>query len=151
MHGKFIVSLSMILGLVACKSGDDTGGTDDTSDTGRSFFSIEDEGYACLNDDGTDDLSTGTVSVMLADCLSGCAGDLLASCEAVVVGDSIEVTASGEYSAPLGVVACPAVCVELTAECPVSGISGDVIAMNYAGASVDIDFPAQDRTCTDGW
>ena len=149
MHGRFIVSLSMILGLVACKSGDDTG---DTSDTGvRGFFSIENEGYACLSDDGTDDLSTGTVSVMLADCLTGCAGDLSASCEAVVVGDSIEVTASGEYSAPLGNATCEAVCVELTAECPVSGISGDVTSMSYADASVDIDFPAQDRTCTDGW
>ena len=149
MQFKYIFSMGLVLGIVACNSSDDTG---DTSDTGeRGLFSIEDEGYACLNDDGTDDLSTGVVSVMLADCLTGCAGDLSASCEAVVVGDSIEVTASGEYSAPLGNAVCPAVCIELTAECPVSGISGDVTTMNYASVSVDIDFPSQDRTCTDGW
>jgi hypothetical protein len=150
MQKRFLLILGLSALTLACGGG--TIDSADTNDTGgREFITIENEGYACLQDDGTDDLSTGTVSVMLADCLTGCAADLSASCEAVVVGDSIQVTAVGEYSAPLGTANCVAVCVELTAQCPVSGISGDVTSMSYAESSVDIDFPAQDRTCTDGW
>ena len=147
MSGKFMVSLVMVLGLVACKSADDT--SDTSNARGIRFHTIENEGYACLNDDGTDDLSTGTVSVVLDECLSGCANDLWASCEAVVVGDSLEVTAAGEYSLPTGdVLNCPAVCVMMSTECSVSGLSGDVTGLTYADSSVGIDFPSQAQTCT---
>jgi len=133
----------LVLGLVSCKSSDDTGDTG-----GREFFVVENEGTACLSDDGTDDLSTGMVEVMLNGCLSGCASDLSAECEAVVVGDTIEVTASGEYSAPTGIAACPAVCVALFTECEVFDLSEDVTTLDYAGLSVDVDYPAEELSCT---
>ena len=148
MSGKFMVSLVMVLGLVACKSADDTADTGDTS--GMEFITLENEGFACLSDDGTDDISTGLISVVLDDCPSGCAIDMSASCEASVVGDSVEVTAVGEYSVPTGAETCDDVCLPLMASCPVSGISEGTTSLSYADISVDIDFPAEDFTCTDG-
>tara|TARA_B110000037_G_C16862017_1_gene400437 strand:+ start:120 stop:584 length:465 start_codon:yes stop_codon:yes gene_type:complete len=148
MRREFVFSLGLVLGLVACKSADDTADTGDTS--GMEIITLENEGFACLSDDGTDDISTGLISVVLDDCLTGCATDMSASCEASVVGDSVEVTAVGEYSVPTGADTCDDVCLSLMANCSVSGISEDTTSLSYAGISVDIDFPTEDFTCTDG-
>lgn len=110
---------------------------------------LENSGYACLLDDGNDDTSTGTIQVVLADCLSGCANGLVASCEATVLDQNIDVTASGQYAVPSGEADCPAGCIELIATCDISGISEDTWTMTYAGESTEIDFPASDQTCTD--
>jgi hypothetical protein len=144
-----MLSLSALL--LACPQKD--GQTDDTGDTGDApedqTVVVDGGGYACLLDDGTDDLSTGLVHVVLADCLSGCAFDLSSGCEATVVGDTIEVVAWGEFSTPGGNPDCLAVCVELTADCDVSGISEETTQLTYDEQSVSVDYPAQDSTCTE--
>ena len=109
---------------------------------------VDGGGYACLLDDGNDDTSTGLVEVVLEDCLSGCAYDLTADCEAIIVDGRIEVSARGEYTLPGGDVDCPAVCVELTAECEVSGLDESVTQLSYGDDIVDIDFPASAQTCS---
>jgi len=147
---QLLSTVAIILGVLAgCSDAEDTD-TDTDTDTGDSItYDVVNQGYACLVDDGNDDTSTGTIEVVLADCLSGCADSLSASCEAEVVDQSIEVTASGEYSLPTGDAACPAVCIELVATCPVTDIADDTWTMTYAGKSTEIDFPASDKTCTD--
>ena len=125
----------------------DTDDTDDTDEVETKF--MENSGYACLNDDGDDDTSTGAIQVTLADCLSGCAEVVDATCQASVVEQSIEVTASGEYQLPLAEEqTCLTVCVELVANCDVSGIMEDTWTLSYAGDSVEIDFPSSAGTCT---
>jgi hypothetical protein len=134
--------------LLACAQKDDQ--TDDTADTAEDLVvAVDGGGYACLLDDGNDDLSTGLVHVQLADCLSGCAFDLTSGCEATVVGDTIEVVAWGEYSIPGGDTDCLAVCVELVADCEVTGISEETTQLTYDEHSVSVDYPAEDNTCTE--
>ena len=100
-------------------------------------------------DDGNDDTSTAAVQVTLSDCLSGCADSLSASCEASVVDGSVVVTASGEYTVPTGDdVVCLAVCIELVADCDISGIAEDTTTLSYADDVVALDFPAEELTCT---
>jgi hypothetical protein len=142
-----VLKLGLLGSLVGCPSPKDT---QDSGDTGGTITAtVENEGYACLMDDGTDDLSTGTVWVVLADCLSGCAHNLVASCEAFVDGDTIQVTAIGEYSVPTGTMDCPAMCVELSTECPIDGISVDVTLLRYADKETRIDYPTSTQTCND--
>jgi hypothetical protein len=109
---------------------------------------LENTGYACVVDDGNDDTSTAGIQVTLADCLSGCASSLNASCEASVVDGSIVVTASGDYTVPTGgEVACPAVCIELVADCIVSGITEETTTLSYAGSDMPLDTPSPIGTC----
>jgi hypothetical protein len=142
--------LTLLAGLFTLATGCTADKGDDTGDTGgNQTLSIENEGFACLSDDGTDDLSTGAVRVVLADSLSGCAEDLAASCEATVTeGGVLQVTASGSYSVPTGKVDCLAVCVALVAECEATGLSEEVTILRYADVDVAIDFPASEVTCT---
>jgi hypothetical protein len=109
---------------------------------------VDGGGYACLMDDGNDDTSTGLIGVVLDDCLSGCAYDLTADCEAIIVDGRIEVSASGEYTLPGGTPPCDDVCVELVAECAVSGLGESVTQLSYGDDTVDIDFPASEQTCS---
>jgi hypothetical protein len=145
------LNLSLVLGLsgllMACPQ------KDKQPDTGDSAQPLEVEvdggGYACLADDGTDDLSTGLVQVMLDECLSGCASDVSAGCEAIVENGRIEVSAWGSYTVPTGPnVACLAVCIELGAECEVTGLDESVTELSYSDEIVAIDFPASEQTCT---
>ena len=139
--------VGLFISITACSASKDA---QDSGDTGATVSAtLENEGYACLMDDGTDDLSTGTVWVVLADCLSGCAHNLVSSCEASVEGDTIQVTAIGEYSVPTGTMDCPAMCVKLSTECPIDEISADVTLLRYAHKVMSIDYPTSTQTCTD--
>jgi len=138
--------LGLLSSLIGCPAPKDTQDSGDTG--GTQTVTIKNEGYACLVDDGTDDLSTGTINVMFDNCLSGCASDLLSSCEATIDGDTIEVTAIGEYSLPLGNVDCPAMCVALSATCAVTGITEAVSWLDYANDTAEVDYPAVPESCT---
>jgi hypothetical protein len=146
------LNLPLVLGLsgllMACPQKDDVG--DDTGDSAApTQVEVDGGGFACLVDDGTDDTSTGLIQVMLNECLSGCASDVNAGCIATVENGSIEVSAWGSYTVPTGpVVNCLAVCIELAAECEVSGLDASVTQLSYSDATVTIDFPASERTCT---
>jgi hypothetical protein len=142
-----VLSVGLFISITACSAPKNT---QDSGDTGATVSAtLDNEGYACLMDDGTDDLSTGTVWVVLADCLSGCAHNLVSSCEASVEGDTIQVTAIGEYSVPTGTMDCPAMCVKLSTECPIDEISADVTLLRYAHKVMSIDYPTSTQTCTD--
>lgn len=133
--------------LMACPQKDNQ--PDDTGENAEPKQVIVDGGgYACLEDDGNDDTSTGLIRVVLDDCLSGCAYDLTAGCEVSVEDGRIEVSAWGEYMVPGGEADCPAVCVELMAECEVSGLDESVTQLSYGADIVDIDFPASEQTCS---
>jgi hypothetical protein len=143
--GLTVAALAFVL--TACDV--DTEDGSDTDDTGEAItHTLTNSGYACLLDDGNDDTSTGAIQVVLAPCLSGCASNLSATCEAQIMDQSIEVTAEGEYSLPADDVECTAACVELVADCDISGIGEDTWTMNYAGEEVEIDYPSSSRTCT---
>jgi hypothetical protein len=127
--------------MAGCNTADDTGQLE--------TLTLENTGYACLMDDGNDDTSTAAIQVTLDDCLSGCADSLSASCEASVADGSVVVTASGEYTVPTGdEVVCLSVCVELVANCDVSGITEDTTSFRYGEDVVDLDFPAEEMTCS---
>jgi len=136
------VGVLLLCLLAACSSED--GDTDQTVTN-----TLENTGYACVMDDENDDTSTAAVQVTLSDCLSGCADSLSASCEASVVDGSVVVTASGEYSVPTGDdVVCLGVCIELVADCDISGIVEDTTTLSYADDVVALDFPEEELTCT---
>jgi hypothetical protein len=145
------INLYVLLGctslLMACPQKDKQ--ISDSGDSaGPQNIIVDGGGYSCLMDDGNDDTSTGLIGVVLDDCLSGCAYDLTADCEASVVDGRIEVSAWGEYSLPGGNPPCMSVCIELVAECEVSGLDESVTQLNYGDDTVDIDFPASEQTCT---
>ncbi len=145
------LNLALVLGLsgllMACPQKDKQPDTGDSAQPQQ--VEVDGGGYACLLDDGTDDLSTGLVLVVLDDCLSGCASDVSAGCEAIVENGSVEVSAWGSYTVPTGPeVNCPAVCIELSAECEVTGLDDSVTELSYSGDTVTIDFPASEQTCT---
>jgi len=144
------LAIPLALLILACTSGtgDDTGPADDTGD-GTVTETLENTGTACIGSDEDDNHDTARVTVMLADCLSGCAGDTQASCEATTDGGTVSVTASGSYSVPTGPeVTCPAVCVELIATCEADGLAKGDFSLEYADASVAFSGPVNETSCT---
>ena len=147
---SLVALLACSTALIACPAKDS--GDDGSSDTGgwseRELVSVDGGGVACLQDDGDDDTSSALVKVILSDCLSGCASDVSTGCEAIVVDGRIEVEAWGEYSMPVDDMAvCPAICIEMSAQCEVVGLDETVTEMVYDETITPIDYPASDDSC----
>lgn len=94
------------------------------------------------------------ITVVLDDCLSGCAEDIEASCSIELDGTNLRVSASGTYSVQPGGAVCPAVCVAMTATCTSEPLAAGTYSVEYAGESTTFEVPSMgppaqigDTTC----
>ena len=109
---------------------------------------LEDVGGLCVLGEG-DAANTSYVAdasvdvhVVLEDCASGCASDVMASCSIELDGTSLIVSASGSYHRdPIGAI-CPAVCVAVEATCTSEPLAAGTYTVEYAGDTTTIVVPS---------
>lgn len=132
----------IVVALAAC-GGADGGGP--TGETGRETVELVDRGRACVFGGDPSDAPDTTFAegapisarVVLEACASGCADDVVASCEVRVVQTEVVVTAVGSYTLPLGSPSCDDVCVEVVAQCAGDGLAAGSWTLDYAGGHSD--------------
>ena len=129
-------------------------GPGDTGYTTPVTIDLSGQGFACLyGEGGVVDLGYGgytefvadhptEVQVVLSTCVSGCAYDLEATCEATLYGATIEVTASGSYRVPSGDVTCPSSCGYLRATCAGPTLPYGGYVVDYATGQAPVAVPS---------
>jgi hypothetical protein len=126
--------LFAVLALVGCNADDER--------------TLEDVGGLCVLGDGdsantsyVEDMSVD-VHVVLDDCASGCASDIMASCSIELDGTTLSVHASGSYQVAGGNVACPLVCLPVEATCTSAPLAAGTYTVEYAGETTTITVPS---------
>jgi hypothetical protein len=113
---------------------------------------LEDSGLACLTSTAGWSEAYQTfqadapayVTVRLDSCLSStCTSDYQASCEAVVTGDSIVISAHGSYADESGAgSSCSQVCLTLDAACETPPLAEGSYTVVYGEEEISLDVPS---------
>jgi len=100
---------------------------------------VTDEGTVCLTSDADE---VGTIDVFASVCLSSsCSRSAVASCNAVLDGRVITVTAQFDWQEATGPVACTDDCGSLAAECTVGPLEAGTYTLQMGSTVQTVDVP----------